>query len=377
MRRGPAILLVALLTPLFAGCYEESLHVALRVPAGETLVLTGSRTVEGTLLVEEGATLVLDGADLVIEQALVVQGGTLRADASRIAFTGPYLRHDVELHGAATLRGSTLVGVRWFEALRGTILLQGGSVSASGLRVHDSALLSHDVAWSLGPPPMGEPGDFDGALVSAARGTLVVENGTLGLSTGGRALRLESGEARLSNLTLDLSRFADDALHVQDGLLHLENVEMLAPDLGRYLSVTEGTARLVDSPLPRNARYPDVGLAGRLEVAWTLTARVVDFPGNAPVPGANVTLASAHAPGGVSANATTDENGEARLIALQYVYAGGESRPGNPHLLRAESGDGRRGASPAIVMESPAVVLVPVTRAATTSATAPATSLRL
>lgn len=362
MRRGPATLLVVLVLPLFAGCYEESLHVALRVPAGETLVLTGPRTVEGTLLVEQGGTLHLRDADLVIEQALVIQGGTLRAESSRVSFAGPYARHDVELAGTATLRDSTFSGVRWFEVHEGTLLVQGGGIAAGGLRVDDATALSTGVAWTLGPAPL-DPDDFsptpDGTLVRSTGGTLAIENGTLRLAAGARALRLETGEIRLSNLSLDLTRFAETAISVRGGLLHLENVDVTAPPLGRYLAVEDGTVRLVDTPLPRGARYPEVSLSGRLEVAWSLVARVVTFPGSTPVPGANVTLTSAHAPGGVSASAVTDESGEARLVALQYVYGGGQTRAGNPHVVRA-SAEGRSGASPAVVMEAPAVVIVPL-----------------
>lgn len=356
--RGPrATALVALLLlPALAGCYEEDLHVALRVPAGETMTLTGPYAVEGTLLVEEGATLLLRDADLVVQQALVVQG-ILRAERSRIVFSGPFERHDLEAAGTLFLTDARVEGARDVEMHAGAFLAQGGAIQARRLRVGDAEVRSQGVAWDLGPATSS--GDGSEAAAQVAGGRVLLENGTLRFAPGPGGLVVGAGEARLANLTLDASDVTGRALHVTGGLLALENVEAKAAALGRFLDVDAGTARLVDSPLPRDARYPEVSPSGRLEVGWTLTARVVAVPANQPVPGADVVLLSAHEPGAEAARAVTDEKGEARLVALQYVYGGAASRPGNPHVVRASEG-GRSGAIPAMVVEAPAVVLVPL-----------------
>lgn len=355
--RAATAVLVLLLAPLLGGCIGESLHVALRVPAGETLRISGPRHVDGTLLVEQGGTLVLDGADLTVEQALVVEG-TLAATRSLIAFQGLYQRQNLEVRAGAvaSLVETYVVSARDVAAVGGVLDAQGGRIEAARLILAGGRLHAAGVAFALGPSTSGTTGGGPSLFLDG--GALDVQNGTLAFAEGPGGLAvLGGGEASLRNLTLDLSPLSDRlGLFVDEGRLDLVGVTLAADPLDTSLVVQGGTARLVDTPLPREALPPQVTGGGRLEVGWTLTARVVSVPGNAPVAAANVSLRGAHAP---EESAMTDEKGEARFVALEYVVGGQETRPRNPYVLVVDPAK-PRGASPAFVVDRPTTVLVPV-----------------
>jgi hypothetical protein len=349
--RGPA-LIVLLLLPLLAGCLGEEVRVALRVQDGETRRLSGAQHLDGSIIVERGGTLVLDHADVSLGQGIFVEGGTLVSTASRLTYVGASTLHVLDVSGTATLVDADVRGMGALRAWAGSLLVQGGRIQTEQVLVGDAQVRSRDVAWDVGPARMPT------AAVEVRGGALIVENGSFAFQgDNGYGIDARGGEVAFRNLTLDVRPVGSTAFRVLGGQLLLAGVSLEAEPGDDVMVVSGGLARLVDTPLPRQARHPLVW-EGRLEVAWSLTARVVGVPGNVPLAGANVTLRSADAPG-AQTHALADEKGEARFEPLQYVVDGAGSRPGNPHLLRAEAG-GRVGASPAFVMEAPATVLVPV-----------------
>lgn len=354
--RGPAWLLPLLLfSPALSGCIAEDLHVALRVPMGEIYVIEGERVINGTLHVEPGGTLVLDGARLRVAQALVVEG-KLEARASEVRFLGGYARQNVELSGESLLEDTRIHGARVFAASAGATTLRASDVQAGLLRVSGGAVTSENTTWHLGPAP---PSDWD----RHGEETLVVDAGALTLDGGGLSFAPSShglvldATVRFANLSVDVRHVQQRAI-VARGEWEARNVTFTTDAMQDFLRVESGKTRLVDAPLPRNARLPYVA-GGVLQVGWTLTVQTVAPPGNVPVGGLNVTLTSASDPSRAAGEATTDEKGEARLVALQYAWGGASSRTGNPHVVRAEGG-GKAGASPAFVVERPMTVVVPV-----------------
>ena len=349
--RGPALVLL-LLFPLLAGCLGEEVRVALRVREGETRRLTGTHHLDGSIVVERGGTLVLDHADLSLDQGIFVKEGALLSTASRVSYMGASTLHVLDLSGTATLVDTQMRGMGALRAYAGSLLVQGGQIQTERVLVDGAQVRSRDTAWDVGPAGMPV------AAVEVRGGGLTVENGTFAFrGDDGYGVDALGGETAFRNLTLDVGPVGSTALRVLGGRLLLAGVSLEAVPADDLMLVKHGLARLVDTPLPRQARHPLV-LEARLEIAWSLTARVVALPGNVPVEGADVTLRSADAPG-VEAHAVSDEKGEARFEALQYVVDGAGSRPGNPHVLRAAAGS-RLGAGPAFVMEAPATVLVPV-----------------
>lgn len=354
--KGLLLGLCLLFAPLLAGCFGEDLEVALHVKEGETYRISGERHVDGTVLVSPGGTLILEDADLVIAQALVVAGSLVATD-SDVTFMGRFERRDLEVSGAAAFNESRIMHARSVNALDGAITITGGSVDAQSVRVRGGSLVTENVDWDVTTGNGRDQGD--GGSFHVESGTLAIQNGTLEVHQAEAFFRVDGGKARLSNLTLDLQAVEGDVLDVHGGELHLANVSATVRHAAPFLHVDDGLARLLDAPLPRNARPPTVIEDGRLEVAWTLTVRAVAPPGNLPVGGLPVTLTSAHDPTTVSARGVTDGNGEARLEALQYAIHGGGTRSGNPHAVRAEGG-GKHGAAPAVVVEGPMTLLLPV-----------------
>jgi hypothetical protein len=322
--------------------------------------MTGARTIDGTLLVEPNATLILDHADLVVGQALVVEG-RVSSVGSTITFAGPYARHEMNVAGQADLEDTTMRGLQGLEIV-GVAALRGGSVDAGCMDVA-GRLDSRDVAWTFLTGPCQANGwstSPSAPLGVRVQGEAAFEGGSIRAAGNAPAVQLDAGVLRLGNLTLDAGR-SGALLDVRGGDARAWGATLRAPDLAQAVRVEGGTLRLVDAPLPRNAQPPSVGGSGRLEVLWTLTVRAQSVVGQAPAPGLNVTLAGAHDPTGVEARGVTDAKGEARLLALEYVYDGRwtQSRTGNPHAITVE-GAGQRGASPAVVVEAPASVVVPV-----------------
>jgi hypothetical protein len=367
MRGRPVLILALLLAPALAGCFEttEALHVALHVGAGETKTLAGAVGYDGSIVVDAGGTLVLDHADVRLAQSLLVQGGRLDATESRIVFDrAGYERHDLEVAGLVSLDNTTLEGVREVIVTGGVLSLRGGSVGEGGVLVHAGALASLGTAWSVGPGhTVGDPFFGSGVLPAflVEGGSALVTNGTLSLTQPASGLLALAGSLTLANLTLNGALAQDDAARVASGAsLEMDNVALLPPDATRAGTLEiEGDARLVDTPLPHLARPPLVQGGGALTVAWTVTATAVSLPGNLPVGGLDLTLYSGQAPGAPAGNATTDANGQARLVAVEYVLSESGPRSGNPHAIVADGG-GKRGASGAFVVEAPQSVTVPV-----------------
>jgi hypothetical protein len=347
------------LMPALAGCvFDETLTVALRVEAGRTLVIDGYRLVDGTLLVERGGTLVLEDADLRIAQALVVEaGGRVTARGSTLRFEGnEFSRQDLETRGTVTLDRTRIERTRAIEIQGGTTILENATVSAVRVAVDGGALTSHATVWNLGetrPRGANEP------AISIGSGTVLIQNGTLQARAEDQLLLAHGGDAAFRNLTFTGALGRGTALIVAGGDVEMRNVAFALSGGGRFVDALDGRIRFIDAPIPaREDVFTNTG-GGVIEVMWTVTVRTVSPPGNIPVGGLDVTLTSASDPRTVADEGVTDENGETRLLALQYAWGREGSRTGNPHALHA-SGGGKEGAMLGLVFEGPATVTVPV-----------------
>lgn len=356
-RQAAVALLLVLPALLLPGClYGEDIHVAMRVPAGTTTTLTGDRLVEGSLLVEEGATLVLEGARLVVAQSLLVEGGRVVARDSEMVFAGPFARHELDVRGDFSAVRTTLVGVAELRLRDGRATFDDGEAQALHLGVLGGSLESQGTRWTLGP---SRHGGFHGHSMLLADGAATFSGGSVRVVPGSQGAGLGAGVLKLENLTWSAEGARGAVFEVDVTTVEARGVTFQTEPFADFLALNRGVFRLVDSPLPREARYPSVSPEGALVVAWTLEVEAVTPPGGIPVAGLNVTLASAHAPDAADTVATDDE-GVARFVAVQYVLAGKDSRPGNPHLATADEG-GKRGATPALVVERPTRVTMLVT----------------
>lgn len=364
-----ALLPLLLIVPALAGCLLEDIHVALRVPSGQVRHITGAEYVDGTIVIERDATLILERAQLTVGQSILVEGGRLVARDSHVRLGGgSFLRNEIEvIAGTLDSTDSTIEGITGLRAASDAVLqVDGGRIEAGHLAVANARIASTNATWKLTPrdwaddqyaPTWGGSGLFIGH-----GGHLTIEGGGFEMAPTEAGIILDDGGAlQLGNLTLDLTP-SYATLIVSGGSVHLWNVPILARPAQDVMHISDGgDVVLVDSPLPREARHPFIADDGHLVIAWSLIVQAVSPPGNIPVGGLNVTLQSAHiAPGETADQNVTDENGEARLVAVQYIYGGGSgSRTGNPHVVSADDG-GKRGATPALVVERPMRVTMPV-----------------
>lgn len=351
MRKRAALFLLLVL-PALSGCLGEELEVALRVPAGDVLRISGERTVQGSIVVEEGGRLLVESARLTVAQALVVWGD-LAVRNSTILFEGPFQRHELAIRGSALFDNSRAEGLARAE-LGGLATFIGTSVRSGTILVHDGATTLRGGQWTLGRG--------DGFALAMDGGLLRMENATLVVGEGSGGISVSEGEVEFGNVSVDAARGMGPLLQVLGGSLGLTNATLVPPSLTRLVDVQPGgTLRLLDTPVDGQARTEFMGTRGRIEVLWTLTAVAESMPGRIPVGGLDLTLLSQ---GRAAGEAVTDEKGEARFAALETVYAERESRGGNPHVVQA-SGGGKAGASPAMVVNGPTRVSVPVLDAPT------------
>lgn len=330
MGRLAVALALLLAAPLFSGCFfAEPLEVALRVRSHDDVLITGDRTFAGSVVVDSGGSLVLDGASVTIAQSLILApGAVVSARASTLQFGGGgFEREDIESAGNLTLDETRVTGLRRMTVTGESTSTRNGSIEAMRLSVQGGTLASEGTAWRLG----------------------TAEGSSLGVGDGVVILR---------NLTLETHAPGGTAIVIEDGELELHDVTIVG-ERSRFLAARGGITRLFDTPHPAREELATHTGEGIIEVFWTVTVRAVSPPGNLPVGGLDVTLTSAHAPTRPTEGAVTDENGEARVPALQYAWGREGSRTGNPHAVRA-SGGGKEGAMVGIVVEGPTTVTVPV-----------------
>lgn len=351
MGRGPGFVLV-LLVLLLPGCvfWDEPFEVALRVADGERVLLTDRHDFSGSVVVESGGLLVLQNASVHVSQALVVQGGTIESHDSTVTFAGVHERQDFVLSGRGLFTDSALEGVRFVDVVSGELALTRTRLHADTIALREGDLRSTDSAWVLGGA-VGIAMDVLGGNLSFVGGDLDFRAGELGISQKG-------GLVALANATVGAGALNRHLVEVVGGSAELRGLDVelsLGTGMGR---ATGGTLRLVDTPFDV-AAAPTAESGGRLELGWTLTVRAVALPGNIPVGGLPVTLTSSWDPSITAAEGTTGDDGIVQLVALEAVVDDNVARSGNPHAVRGEGG-GKRGAVPAVVVEGPTTVTMPV-----------------
>ncbi|HEX2021660.1 MAG TPA: hypothetical protein VHH36_03055, partial [Candidatus Thermoplasmatota archaeon] len=234
------------------------------------------------------------------------------------------------------------------------VSVSGGSVDAASLALAGGSVLSAGTRWTL----RGAGTGMD--AIVAPDGVARFDGGEVEIASG--AARVLGARVAFVNLSLDATKAAAPALHVERGELLLQGVTTHARPVESLVDVRGGVARLHDAPMPPGAPPPWVEGDGVVEIGWTLTVRAVALPAQAPAAGVSLALASAHAPGATAGRATTDADGVARFLAIERVVGASATRSGNPHAVVSEH-PGLRGATPAVVVEGPSeatLALAPV-----------------